>query len=91
MEARMTKPALRAQDAVHTTSFFQELVFESSTRNPSDVDSIIPPSAFPKKGVVVSDTVKRWVQVNKIDASIPYVFTQDNQIVTKEKFVFPLA
>jgi len=46
MEAKMTKPALGIQDAALATMLFQELVSESSTRNPPPVDSIIPPSAF---------------------------------------------
>ena len=45
MEGKMTESALLAKDTVRATSFFQELVFESSARNPPPVDSIIPPSA----------------------------------------------
>jgi len=45
MEAKMTRSALWIQDAVLATMFFQDFVSESSTRNPSPVDSIIPPSA----------------------------------------------
>jgi hypothetical protein len=50
MEGKMTESALRAQDAVRATSFFQERVSESSTRNPPHVDSIIPPSALCERG-----------------------------------------